>query len=279
MNAYSPKEYWTRLAKDYARTDEEGFAPVLHPDTPAWFNERIDRLQATAWHRALACCRLPEGAMTLDVGCGTGRWLRRYWKRGLPAMGIDRSLAMLRLALENGALCPLLAGAAQNLPFRDESFYCVSSVTVIQHIPPPDQHHALEEMVRVLRPRGYLILFESIRGKGPHVFPREPQDWIAQVSSTGPKLVSWSGQEFLLFDRLFVFLIQYLRGVTGRAVSDALPGRSADVDQKTKMRRPARRAYWGLRKVTTAGSLWTEPVAERLCPGGWATHGVFVFQK
>ena len=40
-----------------------------------------------------------------------------------------------------------------------------------------------------------------------------------------------------------------------------------------------RRAYWGLRHVTVPLSVWAEPVVGRLCPGGLATHGVFVFEK
>jgi SAM-dependent methyltransferase len=279
VNRYSSKEYWTHLARDFARDDEKGFAPVLHPGAPDWFNEAIDRLQAKAWNRALDRCALGKNAQVLDVGCGTGRWVRRLGQRELSAVGIDQSLSMLRLAQERGTHSPLFVGMVQNLPFRDESFDCVSGITVVQHILASEQEHALREMIRVLRPGGYLILFELIRGQGPHVFSRKPADWISQVSAMGPRSILWFGQEFLLFDRLMVALLQSLRALAGYAASETLPGKSQDTRDHTGLGLLARRIYWALRKISVVTSVWIEPVAEKICPKSLATHGVFLFQK
>jgi SAM-dependent methyltransferase len=172
-----------------------------------------------------------------------------------------------------------VAGHAQVLPFRDESFDCVSAVTVVQHIPRVHQQQALREMVRVLRPGGFLILLELIRGQGAHVFSHSPEEWIGQVCSAGPRLIGWFGQEFFLLDRLFVAFVRGIQRASGRAEPNALPAKNLRTEQKAFFDGLARRAYWGFRRITTAGSVWTEPVAERLCPGSWATHGVFVFQR
>jgi SAM-dependent methyltransferase len=279
VSRYSPRDYWTQLAGDFARSDPKGFAPVLHPSAPYWFNEAIDHLQARAWDRALAYCKLGKNAQVLDVGCGTGRWLRRFGQRELSVVGIDQSLAMLRLARDRGTLSPLFAGEMQSLPFLDESFDCVSGITVVQHIPPAQQGQALKEMVRVLRTGGYLILFELIQGQGPHVFSRKPADWISQVSSLGPKLVLWFGQEFLLFDRPLVALLLSLRNLAGHGDSDALPGKSGEAGDRLGLHLWARRIYWALRKLSVITSVWMEPLAARICPKSCATHGVFVFQK
>lgn len=279
MNKYVPKDYWTRLAGDFGQSDGKGFAPVLHPGAPGWFNEVIDRLQMRAWSQAIDGCPLKKGAQVLDVGCGTGRWLRRLEQRGFSTAGIDQSPAMLRLARERGTFLPLFAGDAQHLPFRDESFDCVSGVTVVQHIPLAQQSQALKEMIRVLRPGGYLILFELIRGQGPHVFSRTPADWISQVSAIGPRFILWFGQEFLLIDRLMVAMSQWLRAVAGYAVSESLPGQSHVARNRRGWGLLARRIYWGLRKGSVATSVWIEPLAQKICPQALATHGVFVFQK
>src|SRR6266699_2632451 len=166
LKEYVPREFWTRLAKDFGESDLAGFAPVLHPGTPRWFNKAIDRLQSKTWSQTLNYCSLSHGARVLDVGCGSGRWVRRLEERGLSVVGIDQSSEMLSLARKRGTLCPMVSCEVQNLPFRDESFECVSAVTVIQHIPPQEQVRALSEMVRVLRPGGYLFLIELIRGHG-----------------------------------------------------------------------------------------------------------------
>ena len=279
MNKYSPRDFWTQLARDFGENDARGFAPVLHPGTPTWFNEVIDRLQTRAWSRALNYCRLPEGAHVLDVGCGTGRWVRRLEEHGLSVVGIDQSFHMLHLARERGTLSPMLSVEAQNLPFRDESFDCVSAVTVIQHIPPQEQGRALSEMVRVLRPGGYLLLMELIRGHGPHVFSHRSEDWISLLSSLGAGLVLWRGQEFLLFDRSFVYLMQRLRVLAGYPVSQASSADPRHLGSDRELPGSARRVYWTLRRLSVTFSAWTEPLVERFCPNTIATHGIFLFRK
>src|SRR5260370_36238919 len=120
----------------------------------------------------------------------------------------------------------MVRGQIQNLPFRGESFECVSAVTVIQHIPPQEQVRALSEMVRVLRPGGYLFLIELIRGHGLHVFSRLPDDWIGQGSTLGVSLVSWRGHEYFFFDRRCVYSVQKLRALAGNTVSEDSSHRS-----------------------------------------------------
>jgi SAM-dependent methyltransferase len=51
---------------------------------------------------------------------------------------------------------PFFVGSAESLPFDDNSFDVVWSITVLEHIPNPEK--ALTEMRRVLRPGGLLYL-------------------------------------------------------------------------------------------------------------------------
>jgi len=278
MNSYSPKEYWTDLAERYSHEDGNAFAPVLHPSAPDWFNLCVHELQERAWRRALSLCTLPKGASVLDVGCGTGRWVRRYAQDGYSPVGLDGSLSMLKRASELRTLAPLLAAQLQSLPFRDGAFDCAQAITVIQHIPALEQQQALEELVRVIKPGGYLILLELIRGQAAHVVSHGSADWIDRVRICGPELISWFGQEFLLLDRIFSGAVSFSKGmlVGSHADSLSLPG----VPQtRTKKERLTRRLYWMVRRIAVGLSTWVEPLAGELCPAEWATHGVFVFRK
>jgi ubiquinone/menaquinone biosynthesis C-methylase UbiE len=275
MSAYSPKEYWTNVADEFRSADAAGLAPVLHFGAPTWFNRLIDKLQFRAVQRALALAEIPPGAFVLDVGCGTGRWLRRYQELGFQATGVDATLGMLGGAVECGTNSPLIAGEACYLPFADAKFDCVSDITVVQHIPQSLQPLALCEMVRVLKPGGRLILMELLRGQNAHVFPRSPQDWIQQVTSCGAKPMEWFGQEYLLLDRLFVRMAQtFTGGASSQASADAEP-----LHPRSHRSSSSRRIYWAIRHVTAPLSAWMDPVVETICPAGIATHGVFVFRK
>ena len=131
-------------------------------------------------------------------------------------MGVDATIGMLQIARAHDTRAPLTTGLAQSLPFSDAAFDCLSDITVVQHIPYEFQSRALQEMVRVIKPGGRMILMEVICGKDTHigkdshVFPREPRDWISEVERCGASLIGWFGQEFLLADRLYVRLAQTL---------------------------------------------------------------------
>lgn len=275
MKTYSPKDYWAGLAENFHSADAVGFAPVLHPGAPRWFNRQIDKLQFRAIRRALAMGEIQPGVRVLDVGCGTGRWVRRYRGFGFSATGIDATPGMLRLARQSGTDAPLIAGEANRLPFPDAVFDLVSDITVVQHIPTVIQAAALSEMVRVLRPGGCLILMELIRGQGLHIFPRDPQGWVHLAMSCGVKPLGWFGQEYLLFDRLFTRAVQRVTKRNGRTVAVGMVPQVASSWTSTI----AHRVYWGFRHVTVVLSAWADPVVEEFCPGSLATHGVFVFRK
>ena len=51
---------------------------------------------------------------------------------------------------------PFFSGSAEELPFPDNDFDAIWSITVLEHIPNPEQ--ALNEMRRVLKPGGMLFL-------------------------------------------------------------------------------------------------------------------------
>ena len=273
---YSPKDYWTNLAEGFEATDASGFAPILHPQAPLWFNQAIDNLQLRAVRRALSIAAISPGARFLDVGCGTGRWVRRYRELGFSPVGVDATIGMLRIARALQTNAPLIVGLANSLPFSDATFDCLSDITVVQHIPYELQPKALQEMVRVLKPGGGIILFELKNGQDQHIFPRKPQDWIREVESCGTTLIDWFGEEFFFLDRLFVRLAQT---VFGRRRNAADQIQSASHHSTSEEYSLARRVYWKLRRLTVPLSAWGEPAVEKICPASLATHAVFVFRK
>lgn len=101
----------------------------------------------------------------LDVGSGSGQWLRRLIAWGAEpsrAAGID----LLRERVSSGAtLSPrtlgLACASAAALPFRSSSFDLVSQFTVFTSILDPEfRRRAADEMVRVLRPDGAILWYD-----------------------------------------------------------------------------------------------------------------------
>src|SRR5215813_3064424 len=103
--------------------------------------------------------RVPQSpARILDLGCGAGTYVRLLADLGHQVIGLDYSLPSLSRALDadpKGA-GHYVGGEAYNLPFCDERFDLVVSIGVFQVLASPEW--ALDEMVRVLRPKGLLVV-------------------------------------------------------------------------------------------------------------------------
>ena len=104
----------------------------------------------------------------LDVGCGTGRllaFLREAWP-GLRLTGLDLSapyLAEARRLIGPTARVKLVEGAAEELPFDDESLDFVVSSFLMHELPPPVRVKVISEMARVLKRDGLVVIVDSIQ--------------------------------------------------------------------------------------------------------------------
>lgn len=104
------------------------------------------------------------GQKYLDVGCGNGvAPIHLAKKYHLDVTGIDVDPEQIRLAEEHSqslANAHFLAIDGTQLPFEDGEFDIVFTNKVTHHI--PNWKDALAEMVRVLKPNGYLIYADLV---------------------------------------------------------------------------------------------------------------------
>ena len=108
--------------------------------------------------------RLPDSARALDAGCGTGAVARVLAE--LPGVrevvGIDPSPVFIDKARElakGDSRLSFYTGDARAIQYPDASFDLVVFHTVLCHIPEPER--AIQEAHRVLRPAGWLAIFDG----------------------------------------------------------------------------------------------------------------------
>src|SRR4030042_14172 len=91
----------------------------------------------------------------LENGCGVGMYMQHLAPHVGSIIGLDYELDR---AYEAHTHSPLLINAAcEELPFITASFDVILSHEVLEHV--SDDRIALEEMVRVLKPGGVIVLF------------------------------------------------------------------------------------------------------------------------
>lgn len=106
---------------------------------------------------------LPQNGRLLDIGCGTGLFMRHYLKTGGGAIGIDISREMIRRAMTRN-VSDVALGNAEVLPFKDNAFDSVSSLLAFSYFQNPEW--MLDESFRVLKPGGSI----SICTLGKNIF-------------------------------------------------------------------------------------------------------------
>lgn len=148
-------------------------------DTHWWFAGRRDLAQ-----KLLARWVAPASdARLLDVGCGTGgnlQTLARQWT----AHGLDISPAALHFARRR-PLSRLLQASGLALPYPANSFEAVTVFDVLYHRWITDDSRALAEMVRVLKPGGWLLLTDSAL---PRLWSSHDETYFARQRYTLPEL-------------------------------------------------------------------------------------------
>jgi ubiquinone/menaquinone biosynthesis C-methylase UbiE len=110
------------------------------------------------------------GGMLLDVACGPGLVLEALAPGFEAVRGIDITRAMVerarrRLAAAGVAHAQVDEGSAYALPFPDGAVDVVVSRLALHHLEDPEA--ALEEMARVLRPGGRLVVVDLVGSEDP----------------------------------------------------------------------------------------------------------------
>jgi ubiquinone/menaquinone biosynthesis C-methylase UbiE len=107
-------------------------------------------------------------ARLLDLGCGTGEFLREA-KRNHPRLhvtGLDLSPPYLKVArsrLRRWSRTRFVEAAAEALPFAESAFDIVSCLYLFHELPPRARRAVVAEVRRVLRPGGTLLFLDSLQ--------------------------------------------------------------------------------------------------------------------
>ena len=132
------------------------------------FLRESDRLPGIRAIQGAMCRRfdLRPGARLLDAGCGIGLEAARLAAEHPTVFvtGLDRNAELLRIARRELEPPPSnlnwLEGDLVALELPDACFDVVRTERVLMYLPDPELDRAIDELVRLLRPRGRLVLFE-----------------------------------------------------------------------------------------------------------------------
>ena len=120
----------------------------------------------------------------LDVGCGVVPLNNWVAKRGHQVVALDPLHEDISFLVKNeinkfyGTHVTYLTAAGEGLPFPDQYFDIVTSVSVLEHTIPGNDRIILDEIARVLKPNGHLLITFDVSPpqppqEGENVLPEE----------------------------------------------------------------------------------------------------------
>jgi ubiquinone/menaquinone biosynthesis C-methylase UbiE len=158
-----------RIRAVYARRKRELPAERYSDSNPRasiFYSELGRRILGLLQRQSLGCLSEKQ---VLDVGCGEGRWLRRFLDWGVAPEGLAGiDLLPDRIAVARQRCHPLIrfsCGNAACLPFADRCVDIVSCMTVFSSILSHELKVAIAgEILRVLRPGGFVLWYDFVFG-------------------------------------------------------------------------------------------------------------------
>jgi SAM-dependent methyltransferase len=163
------------------------------------------------FRRLIGDLGLPPHARILDLGCGTGVYIRFLAELGYKTFGLDYSLPSLTRA-KNQELTgnnKYLCGEAYHLPFESLSFDLVVSIGVMQALSDPKR--AIDEMARVLCPHGYLVIefinLYALHSLSKHIYERVRghENRVQRYSANSViRMLARCGVEKLMLESIFL---------------------------------------------------------------------------
>jgi SAM-dependent methyltransferase len=122
---------------------------------PQDWAENEDR-QAPTYEEAIRRVQVGRGQLVLDIGCGTGVFLRLVAERGARPFGPDASEELLEVARERVPEADLRVGEMERLPYGDDSFDLVTGFNSFFFA--ADMVAALREAGRVAKPEATVLV-------------------------------------------------------------------------------------------------------------------------
>lgn len=159
----------------------------IYSRTAAFYDQVVAEHQAAAKLIALELIGRRPGEAFLEVAIGTGWAFTRALQATGPqqAWGMEVAAGMLdvardRLARDLPQMPALLLGDSGRLPFRDASFDCLLCTYTLECMPADLIDATLDEMRRVLKPDGRLVLADLTDGEDEDAAMTE--EWKAGFS-------------------------------------------------------------------------------------------------
>jgi len=138
------------------------------------------------YHDKLSYRYLKNCQNILDIGCGTGRFIKLAKNK---ITGLDSNPKTIKTCRRQGLKVKL--GTAVKIPFKKHSFEGINCAQLIEHLTPEQVYQFLCQASKILKPKGILviqtpILWQHFYDNLTHLKPYNPQAITRYLVESAP---------------------------------------------------------------------------------------------
>lgn len=159
-----------------------------------------------------------DGAHILDASCGVGMYAVEFQRRASTAVVHGFDIEYDRIAEAHSEIDRVLVAAAEHLPYASNIFDTILSNEELEHV--TDDRLAAQEMIRVLKPGGRLVIFAPNRW---YPFETHGHYWRGQYHFGNTPLINY------LPDVFRNRLAPHVRAYTRRGIVRLFEGQPAKI--------------------------------------------------
>jgi len=152
--------------------------------------------------KALAAAGIADGAMTADIGAGTGYVTEALLARGARVIAVDQSAPMLAALGEKfgSQNVECRAGVAESLPIEDETVDYALANMYLHHVEDPGA--AIREMARIVKPGGRLVITDLDRHAHEFLRTEHHDRWMGFEREEMERWLADAGLEHISIESL-----------------------------------------------------------------------------
>lgn len=123
------------------------------------YDNRYQEIQKQKYQEIFSRVDIRASKSIIDIGCGTGSFLGIIHDsiiNGTKMIGIDISLEMIKKAHKKYPEIDFIVADSDSLPFRDNTFSNIFSITVLQNLPEPET--SFQEIHRISKEQAKIAI-------------------------------------------------------------------------------------------------------------------------
>ena len=269
-DVYDPEAYWSWRAET---AGADMYQAVCLYNRPPIYSIAAENTQLNALTQIGNHLNF-RGAHVMELGCGVGRLAAWFVAQGADYTGTDISAPMIDMARQRVPQGTYHKLDSHELPFPDNNFDLVYSVTVLHHNPHANQEAMIAEMIRVTKPGGLVYILEGCHRKTERttaiMFPRAFDEWIDLFMRQGNvRLVYARPIRWLLLRDIVRFVPRLLYRMLFPSTREA---------RETSGTPAARRVSLPVVIILRLGG-WIDPLLMRFLPRRFATNIALLVRK